>query len=102
MIDIEAFRYPAIAVFSSALGVEAALTGLLFLGINEMPVAINKRWWAVFALAFMSAMNCYAAIEVYYKAKLDAALFTKLGFCLAGLNLVLWTYTFLKKFDARH
>jgi hypothetical protein len=102
MIDIEAFRYPAIGVFSGALGVEASLTGLLFLKMNELPVEISKRWWAIMALGLMSSMNCYAAIEVYYKPHLDAALFTKLGFCLVGLNLVAWVYQFLRRFDVRH
>jgi hypothetical protein len=70
------------------------LTGKLFLERGAVKTSPFLKWWAVCALAYMSSVNMYAAIEVYKKATLDAAIITKLMYCSAGLFLLAWVLVF--------
>jgi hypothetical protein len=93
-MDFESFRYPAVALFSSAMMLEATLTAKLFFERKSIKVSSFMRWWAVFALFLMSMANCYAGLEVYSSPFLGAALVTKAIYCISGLVLLSWVYFF--------
>jgi hypothetical protein len=101
-LDFELLRYPAVALFSSALMLEATLTAKLFFEKENLAMGAAMKWWAVLALAMMSMANCYAAIGTYKAPLLDRDLLALSLFCISGLVLLVWVYVFhLDKWKAK-